>query len=114
MLTVFSIGLNVGAEEPRGQLGDTLVSVSSRCIPRDLAIGRAEWQGVPERFIQIATEAEDRPEWKAMTFARRLSQDAVAYLAPGADAWMLVDKAGNETPGGTLAEFPCIVKRTED
>jgi hypothetical protein len=112
MLTVFSIGLNVRDHEPRGQLSRTLHAATRITNPHNLAIGRSEWQGVPERFVQIAAD-EIGAKYIAALLADCLDQDAVAYLPPDADRWMIVNPQGVETPGGTLAEFPCIVSREE-
>ncbi len=102
---VFSIGLNVGDKEPAEQLARALRVVSHYLSAYDLRMGTAQWQGVPERFIQVRAAA---PAWYARDFARHCRQDAVAIWQEGCTHWALVRADGRETAGGSIAEFPCL------
>lgn len=105
-----SIGLNVGQHEPYEQLSLTLALISALCTGRllSLAMGESEWEGTPERFVQVEIQAPDRQDARqfAAALAASLRQDAVAVLFPAADAWELVRPDGSESPGGTVSDFP--------
>jgi hypothetical protein len=108
---VFSIGLNVGATEPERQLRDTLREIAPLAV-RELAMGRAEWEGIPERFVHVAAEIDAGPaQWYASHLARVLSQDAVAILLPLETRWSLVDRTGAVTDGGSIVSYPPLVVR---
>ena len=106
---VFSIGLNVGAAEPAGQLGRTLSAVDGVAgAPESVATGASEWDGVPERFVHVAVPflTRRRALLDARLLAVMLCQDAVAVLLPGAAEWTLVRRDSTVGTGGSLADFP--------
>lgn len=115
---ILSIGLNVGATEPENQLRDTLRAIAPLGAVRDLAIGRGEWQGVPERFVQVRIApdidfGEHRARAGAGAFlARELRQECIAIRrADSGGRWELIDAAGTFEVGCTLAENPVILGR---
>ena len=112
MLTILSIGLNVGQSEPPRQLSETLRCIAP-CSVRGLALGSAEWMGVPERFIHAAVEFRDADSARlfASHLARVLKQDCVAILGPKASAWKLVSRDANVAPGDSVDIYPPIVER---
>lgn len=111
---ILSIGLNVGASEPATQLSATLRAAEAIFGPlRAVAMGRGEWGGVPERFVQVAVAAYPRAiPGAARQLATALHQDAIAVTTPApapAAHWILYASDGAVSPGGTAAEFPIIV-----
>ena len=109
---IFSIGLNVGASEPADQLQKTLHFVANTGgTVRDLAIGRADWQGVPERFVQVCTSVARTAQAYSMAelYARELNQECVAVLKPNAGRWRLVHADGRLILGNTLTQSPVIL-----
>ena len=113
MRVIFSIGLNVGSSEPKFQLSRTMIECGYMAGVHDVALGQAEWQGVPERFVQVAMPIETPRSAHdvAGRLARILKQDAVGVLLPHAAKWVLVDQDYNASEGGTLEEFPCLLPR---
>lgn len=110
---LLSIGLNVGPREPIDQLSATLSTVRAVCGPAyAVAMGKSEWNGVPERFVHVRVPLATRRRafHDARLLAVALRQESVAVLFPemaGPAHWWLVsrDSAGGE-PGGTIKEFP--------
>jgi len=113
-VTILSIGLNVGQSEPPRQLSETLRCLAP-CAVHGLAMGRAEWQGIPERFIHAAVEFRDADTARlfASHLARVLNQDCIAILGPKATAWKLVSRDANVTQGESVDVYPPIVSRGE-
>jgi hypothetical protein len=113
MKHVLSIGLNVGNDEPAAQLDKSLRVVSAAFGPLlAVAMGRSEWDGVPERFVQIVAEGSERDLAElAPRISRTLDQSAIAYVAPDGAQWTLAYGMPGRAiePGGTVAEFPIIV-----
>jgi hypothetical protein len=108
---VFSIGLNVGASEPRGQLSRALHALNALGRVQDVTIGLGEWQGTKERTLQVlVSHLTLSPEQTAANLASYLEQDAIALLDADGQAWRLVDKAGAAVPGGTTKEFPITLQ----
>lgn len=103
---ILSIGLNVGNMEPAEQLQKTLRIVTQYCRPLDLAMGTGDWQGVPERYIQIKAVI---PTAFVKHVAAALNQDAIDIWSAGSTHWTLIDAAGNSAAGASIAEFPVIV-----
>lgn len=98
-IIIFNVGLNVGNAEPANQLRDTLRALAGIGEVQALRIGRAQWEGTPERNVQAK-----------IALAGALSQSCVAFRAPDtAGPWLLADAQGNISEGGTLAEFPVIL-----
>lgn len=107
---IVSIGLNIGDTEPAFQLTRTLGAIARRSRVLRVAMGTSEWHGVPERFVQ-ARAALQSPRSFAAALARELDQDAIAVRpADCRGRWELVDRYMARTPGGALADFPCIVE----
>lgn len=116
---VLSIGLNVGATEPAAQLGATLRATEALFgPPLSVAMGRSEWQGVPERFVQIAVLATpERVSRDVSNLAAALHQAAIAVTAANVRPdcrWILYKPTGVDSIGGTLAEFPIITETPEE
>lgn len=110
-LTYLSIGLNVGDREPDSQLARTLGICLSHfgAEIRSVSMGRSEWDGVPERFVQIGVIAPNsRALYVARILARVLSQECIAVLPSGATTWSLVYADGHHVTGGDVTEFPII------
>jgi len=112
---VFSIGLNVGDREPVDQLARTLqlISLAYPCRVLEVAMGRSEWEGVPERFLQVALEVPAGATRLAARLAESLRQHSIAMLDlraphPHNKAWALVSQYGTAYPGGSLTEFPVL------
>lgn len=114
MHTIISIGLNVGATEPVGQLEATLRVLADLGGYRGhvgslrYTIGESEWEGVPERFVQARLPRKPSREELAAA-ARVLGQSAVATLRPGDAAWTLTYSDGHTEPGGTVDEFEVVI-----
>lgn len=109
--TVFSIGLNVGDKESAHQLASTFSAAGAMFAEYDARIGRAQWEGVPERFVQIRVPAAGMSRaagWYARYFAVVLEQSAVAIWQEGCTHWTLVNASGASTAGGSIAEFPVL------
>ena len=112
---VLSIGLNAvgeGANEPRRQLDDTLRATSAALGPaRAVGMGRGEWNGVPERFVQIAVETDrDMIARRVGNLAAALRQEAIAVTLPDGGYWVLYHADGRDwVIGGPLSEFPIIL-----
>ncbi len=119
---IFSIDLNVGQSEPAAQLTATLRALCGFGEVQDIALGRGEWQGVPERFIQArvalyavcATDVSGVRYAAAAILARELQQDCVAVRVADAraDRWRLVNADGEVSLGCPLAENPVILAPT--
>lgn len=109
---VYSIGLNVGGREPVSQLTDTLRAVAIFLPPAlSIALGRSEYQGAPERFVQVAAVVRDDDARRiAACLARYLRQEAVALLRPQAARWTLAYASGPCAPGGLREEYPVITE----
>ena len=108
---ILSIGLNVGNVEPENQLRDTLRAVVSLGHVRDLVIGNGEWQGVPERFVQVRASVAGAYAFRDLPAA--LSQDCIAFRRAD-DArglWHLLNRDVTISAGCTLAENPVILGR---
>lgn len=116
---ILSVGLNVGSKEPAAQLGATLRAAEMLFGPPvSVAMGRSEWQGVPERFIQIAVLSTPYAvATAAPRLALALQQDTVAVIhattAPHA-TWILYNRCGIDSIGGTVAEFPIIATHPQE
>lgn len=109
MIYVYSIGLNVGGSEPRGQLGASLriaEALAERLVA--VAMTRGEWEGIPERTLQVALEVDGplRANDIAVNLMRALHQECVAYIRPGALRWSM---APGMDDGGSIAEYPIVV-----
>lgn len=106
---VLSVGLNVGDREPGSQLGASLRAVEALFgPPLSVAMGRSEWEGVPERFVQVAVLTDHEAVLRrAPLLAAALHRQTIAVIRPGASRWTLTG-AGGPTPGGTVAEFPVL------
>lgn len=107
---ILSIGLNVGDAEPPAQLSFTLRAVEVHFGPiLDVAMGESEWQGQPERFVQVVVEAPGRPflASRAKTLAAALNQEAIASIAPGGTQWDLWTPSEWRT-GASIYEFPIL------
>ena len=113
-LYVLSIGLNVGSHEPAGQLGATLRATEAIFGNlHEVGMGASEWEGVPERFVQIAVRTEPAYLASALpVLARTLAQDAIAATQPDWCMWDLFYATGRRTHGGALSERPIILKGT--
>ena len=107
---ILSIGLNVGDSEPADQLTFTLHQLAIRADSvRDVKMGAADWQGVPERFVQARVEVSDRACTVARRMARGLRQDAIAISEPGAQQWTLAYADGRVLRGASVKNFPVIL-----
>jgi len=112
---MISIGLNVGDREPACQLSDTFNAVDAHLgAPFAVAMGRSEWEGVPERFMQFAIYSGPLIVARRLpALARVLRQDAIALLERGEDgreAWTLYHADGRVAPGGSVEDFPVIIE----
>jgi hypothetical protein len=108
---VLSIGLNVGGSEPADQYARTLGAIVcyAPTVTR-IAETRGEWDGIPERSLQVLArfETETDAHEAAAGLAGMLQQDAVAVIpATGAPnrKWTLVDRNGAVVGGGSLTDF---------
>ena len=107
---ILSIGLNVGDSEPADQLSATLrqlVIHQDRVL--SIKMGTADWQGVPERFVQARVEVSDNACTVAQRMARGLGQDAVALLGPRGSTWALAYADGRVLHGASIKDFPVII-----
>jgi hypothetical protein len=113
MIYVLSIGLNVGDKEAERQLSDTLArTMAVFGAPLAVGMGRSEWNGVPERFVQIAVRADrDMIALRTPGLAAALHQEAIAYIKWGNifATWSLFSAAGGYYPGGNTEDFPIIL-----
>lgn len=111
---VISVGLNVKGEEPSGQAQKTLSWLARTLEDADVkAIGlfNSEWQGIPERCIQVRVAAG-----MARDLARELGaaatvlgQESIAVINPKFHRWLLIAPDGGISQGATKAEFPILV-----
>lgn len=112
---IFSIGLNVGGKEPADMVNRVFRALSIHGEIRKAAFGASEWQGVPERFVQVLVETYS-PDGRAVArkIATYLEQDAVAAMrtnTPGDNgAWLLV-YADAQKPDeySSAADYPVIL-----
>jgi hypothetical protein len=116
MIYILSIGLNVDDHEPPRQLADTLArTMAVFGAPLAVGMGRSEWNGVPERFVQIAVRADrDTIALRTPGLAAALHQEAIAYIYSGSIqsrllSWGLFSAAGGYYLGGSTEEFPIIL-----
>lgn len=75
MKTIINIGLNVGTQEPAGQLRKTLKLIQ----PKQFTIQSGTWQGITERTLIAEIGAEKFKELERI--CNELQQDAIAYKA---------------------------------
>ena len=75
MKTIINIGLNVGTQEPAGQLRKTLKLIQ----PKQFIIQSGTWQGITERTLIAEIGAEKFKELEKI--CSELQQDAIAYKA---------------------------------
>lgn len=107
---ILCIGLNVGDMEPAHQLTDTLGALTGAGLVLDLAIGRGEWEGVPERFVQARVRNLAGDWRRACEIADLLRQECIAFRREGNTAdWVLCYADGTTTAGYSLAENPVIL-----
>ena len=111
MKAIFSVGLNVGQAELPRQLTLTLYHLVSRVTVRDLYVGGSQWQGIPERFVQVAAlvPPDVSPDTVARELAVELRQSCVAVLNRAGNCWRLIDRDGQVEQGAPVAEFPVYV-----
>jgi hypothetical protein len=115
---IVSVGLNVGEQEPAAQLQRSIESIGLAFGPvLAVAMGKSEWEGVPERFVQCAVLAHaERMADGCALLARHLDQCAVAWvpaahLADTCPRWVLAYSAPGVVggDGGEVTQFPVIV-----
>ena len=73
MKTVINIGLNVGTQEPAGQLRKAIKLIQ----PKQFTIQSGSWQGITERTLIAEIGAERFKELEKI--CSELQQDAIAY-----------------------------------
>ena len=107
---VVSIGLNVGASEPEGQLGATLRAAEALLgAPLRVAMGESSWEGIPERFVQVTLRAAPGDLARRLQgLAAALHQDAVAVIGPKAVRWTVHYAVGVAEVGGPVSTFPVL------
>ena len=80
---------------------------------REVGMGVSEWEGVSERFVQVAVHADRAFLISALpVLACVLRQSAIAVTQPDWRIWDLFYATGRRTHGDTLPKRPIILKGT--
>lgn len=119
MQVLVNVGLNVGKSEPVHQFTHTLMAVAMLGELKAWVITAGEWDGVPERSLQVRVEVSEPLSYMDARLQRRgaavallLRQECIAIrdgVDRPADPWTLVYADGRVELGGSVADFPVVV-----